>query len=150
MVLSSEGSVTAIVVDTSAVLASRDESQPQHAEVAATLTESGEDLLISPFVVAESDYMLATRLGHDAAREFLEDVAAGAYELVDFVAADVASANGVIDRYPGLHIGIADASLVVIAARYETTRLLTFDERHFRTVAPLWGGPAFTLLPSDG
>jgi hypothetical protein len=39
---------------------------------------------------------------------------------------------------------------VVIAARYQTTRLLTLDHRHFRTVAPLWGAPAFTLRPADG
>jgi predicted nucleic acid-binding protein len=105
--------------------------------------------LLSPFVLAESDCMLASRLGPAAAREFLEEVATEAYDLVDFDAGDVGSASGIIDRYADMGIGIADASLVVIAARFETTRLLTFDQRHFRTVAPLWGGPAFTLLPAD-
>jgi hypothetical protein len=138
-----------IVVDTSGILASKDESHPEHAAVAAVITDSDEELLLSPFVLAESDYMLANRLGQAAAREFLDEVATEAYELVDFDAGDVRSANGIIDRYADLHIGIADASLVVIAARFETLRLLTFDQRHFRTVAPLWGGPAFTLLPTD-
>jgi predicted nucleic acid-binding protein len=105
--------------------------------------------VVSPFVVAECDDMLATRLGTAAAREFLEEVAGEAYQLVDFDAGDVASANGVIDRYADLNVGIADASLVVIAARLQTTEILTFDERHFRAVAPLWGGAAFTLLPHD-
>jgi hypothetical protein len=36
----------------------------------------------------------------------------------------------------------------VIAERYATRRLLTFDERAFRAVAPLQGG-AFTILPAD-
>lgn len=81
--------------------------------------------------------MLANRLGKSAARELLDDVAAEAFELVDFDYGDVGSANGVIDRYTDLDIGIADASLVVIAARYQTLHLLTFDHRHFRTVAPL-------------
>jgi uncharacterized protein len=138
-----------IVVDTSAVLASKDESHPHHAEVAEVLTTTTEELLLSPFVIAESDYMLATRLGHGAAREFLGDVATGAYDLVDFADTDVASANGIIDRYEDLHIGITDASLVVIAAQHQTTRMLTFDDRHFRAIAPLWGAPAFTLLPVD-
>ncbi|HEX7289612.1 MAG TPA: hypothetical protein VF250_00680 [Conexibacter sp.] len=40
------------------------------------------------------------------------------------------------------------AAAIVLAHRHETTRMLTFDERHFRTVAPLAGG-AFTLLPAD-
>jgi predicted nucleic acid-binding protein len=137
-----------IVVDTSAILASKDESHPEHAGVAAVMT-GGDDLLLSPFVLAESDYMLAARLGHSAAREFLNEVAIDAYDLVDFDSGDVAAANGIIDRYADMHIGITDASLVVIAARYQTVRLLTLDERHFRAVAPLWGGPAFTLLPAD-
>ena len=74
---------------------------------------------------------------------------AEAWQLVEFGFGDVASADGIIDRYEDLHIGIADASLVVIAARFETTRILTFDQRHFRAVAPLWGARSFTLLPLD-
>lgn len=138
-----------IVVDTSGILASKDESHPNHAAVAAIVADGDDELLLSPFVLAEADYMLASRLGHTAARELLDDVEAEAYQLVEFGSGDIASANGVIDRYEDLRIGIADASLVVIAARYETTRILTFDQRHFRTVAPLWGARSFTLLPLD-
>jgi predicted nucleic acid-binding protein len=139
-----------IVIDTSGVLAAKDESHPEHADVARALVETTEDLLLSPFVLAECDYMLSTRLGHSAAREFLDEVSGGAYQLVDFDSGDVATACGIIDRYGDLSIGIADASLVVIAARYQTVRILSFDHRHFRTVAPLWGAPSFCLLPIDG
>lgn len=138
-----------IVVDTSGVLAAKDEDQPQHAAVARALTATTEELLLSPFVLAECDYMLSTRLGAVAAREFLGEVVAGAYQLVDFDAGDVAAAGGVVDRYEDLLVGLADASLVVVAARFQTTRILTLDERHFRTLAPLWGAAAFTLLPAD-
>ncbi|NED97043.1 PIN domain-containing protein [Phytoactinopolyspora alkaliphila] len=138
-----------IIVDTSGILASKDESHPDHTAVAELIAGTDEELLLSPFVLAEADYMLARRLGAAAAREFLSEVASEAYELVDFDAGDIASASGVIDRYDDLDIGIADASLVVIAARFQTTRVLTFDQRHFRPVAPLWGAPAFTVLPAD-
>lgn len=144
-----EASATVLVVDTGGILAAKDEDQPEHAAVARTLTATTEDLLLSPFVFAECDYMLATRLGATAAREFLGEVVAGAYQLVDFDAGDVAAAAGVVDRYEALSVGLADASLVVIAARFQTTRILTFDQRHFRTLAPLWGASAFTLLPAD-
>jgi hypothetical protein len=50
--------------------------------------------------------------------------------------------------YGDFGIGITDASLVVLADRYGTRDLLTFDERHFRKVTPLQGG-AFRLLPLD-
>jgi predicted nucleic acid-binding protein len=138
-----------IVVDTSGVLAVKDESHQEHTAVARTLTETTDDLLLSPFVLAECDYMLATRLGVSAAREFLDEVTNGAYQLVDFDSGDVATACGIIDRYRDLNIGIADASLVVIAARYQTVRILSFDHRHFRVIAPLWGAPSFNLLPAE-
>jgi predicted nucleic acid-binding protein len=51
--------------------------------------------------------------------------------------------------YGEFDLGITDASLVVLAARYETRDVLTFDERHFRKVTPIQGG-SFRLLPLDG
>jgi predicted nucleic acid-binding protein len=58
------------------------------------------------------------------------------------------TARSVVERYLDLRLGLADASLVVLAARYSTSRIVTFDERVFRAVAPLQGG-AFTVLPAD-
>lgn len=138
-----------IVVDTSGVLALKDEAHPDHEAVAVVIRANATDFLLSPFVLAECDYMLATRLGPAAAREFIGEVSDGAFTLVDFDTGDVAAAAGILDRYTDLNVGIADASLVVIAARYRTTELLTLDQRHFRAVAPLWGAPSFTLLPAD-
>ena len=52
-------------------------------------------------------------------------------------------------RYADLRLGLADCALIVLAARYETDVILTFDERHFRAVSPVPGG-SFTVLPADG
>jgi hypothetical protein len=38
--------------------------------------------------------------------------------------------------------------VIVLAARYRTTRILSFDERHLRAVTPLHGD-AFVVLPAD-
>jgi hypothetical protein len=38
--------------------------------------------------------------------------------------------------------------VVILAHRFRTRRLLTFDERDFRAITPLSGG-SFTLLPRD-
>jgi predicted nucleic acid-binding protein len=46
-------------------------------------------------------------------------------------------------------LGLADASLVVLAQRLDTIRIATLDERHFRAIRPLTGGEAFRLLPRD-
>jgi predicted nucleic acid-binding protein len=89
----------------------------------------------------------------DAAREFFDEVARDAFELVDIDSGDVAAAGGIIDRYRDLQLGLTDASLVVIAARYQTTRLLTLDERHFvpwlRYGARLFHAAASRLMTSD-
>jgi len=53
-----------------------------------------------------------------------------------------------VARYRDLRLGLADASLVVLAKRYGSRRILTFDERAFRVVVPLQGG-SFTSLPGD-
>ena len=104
--------------------------------------------LLSPFVLAELDYLLSTRVGRGAQNAFLQEVARGAYQLELFCAADIAQALEILDRYNDHDIGLADASLLVVARRRRCTRILTLDERHFRVLS----GPAdvpFTLFPSD-
>ncbi len=103
---------------------------------------------MSPFVLAEADYLVTRRVGPTAALELLRDVADGAYELAAFGAADVEAAVGVLERYDDLGVGLADASLVVLADRYDTGRVLTFDERHFRALR--WRSRRhFRLAPAD-
>ena len=51
-------------------------------------------------------------------------------------------------RYRDLELGLADVSLVMLAIRYRARGIVTFDERAFRTVAPLQGG-SFIVLPAD-
>ena len=46
-------------------------------------------------------------------------------------------------------LGLADASLISLAAHLRTTSVATLDERHFRTTSPLTGEAAFKLLPAD-
>jgi hypothetical protein len=76
-------------------------------------------------------------------------VAAGAYHLAVMEAGDVEVAMRVVEQYRDLGVGLADASIVVLAARYETNRILTLDERHFRVLRPRRRGRAFRLLPQD-
>jgi hypothetical protein len=103
---------------------------------------------LSPFVLAELDYLLATRVGPRAQLALLEEVARGAFALEPFPTADVAAAHDLIRKYPKLEIGLADASIVILAERHRCFDVLTLDERHFRTVRGL-RGETFRLLPAD-
>jgi predicted nucleic acid-binding protein len=137
-----------IVLDTSGLLAALDASQRHHREAAAALRGAGPQRLLSPFVLAELDYLLSSRVSAGAARALLGEVASGAYRLEPMGADDVGLAMEVIDRYPDLDLGLADASIVVLADRYATLDLLTLDERHFRAVRGPGNRP-FRLLPAD-
>jgi hypothetical protein len=99
-------------------------------------------------VLAELDYLLTTRASPRVARAFLAEVAAGAYQLERFDADDVAEANDILDRYSELDLGLADASIVVLARRYSIVDVLTLDERHFRAVLAV-GRKPFRILPAD-
>jgi len=137
-----------IVLDTSGLLAAIDASQRHHAAAAAALRASEGPLLLSPFVLAELDYLLATRVSTKAAAALLDQVADGAYRLEPMTAGDIARASEIIGRYRDLELGVADASLVVLAERYRTSDILTLDQRHFRALdGP--GGRPFRILPAD-
>jgi len=138
----------ALVVDAGALYAQADADEPGHAAVRAVLERERETLVTTELAVAEADYLILDRLGPDVELAFLEDLAEGTFVVECLDRAQLRKARDVVARYRDLRLGLADASLVVIAERYATRRLLTFDERAFRSVAPLQGG-SFTILPAD-
>ena len=106
-----------MIVDTSALLAYFDRDEPDHAAVTRILEETDEPLVVSPYVVAEVDYLVASRLGTDAELAVLRELASGAWELASLGLEDLRAANALIERYADQRIGIADASNVVLAER---------------------------------
>ena len=137
-----------IIADTSGLLALYNRREPAHVAVAQAVTAAVEPLVVSPYVVAELDYLLATRLGVEAEIAVLRELAAGAYEHAVLATDDLAACAEVVGRYRDQAIGVTDASLVVLADRYRTRTVLTLDRRHFNALRPLTGG-RFTLLPAS-
>ncbi len=137
-----------LILDTSGLLAALDSDQRFHAAARESLSRHEGPLLLSPFILAELDYLLATRLTQSEEIALLGEVGRGAYSLEPFSTDDVAEAVSVIERYAGLGLGLADASNVVLANRYGTLDVLTLDERHFRVLRGPRDRP-FRLLPAD-
>ena len=137
-----------IILDTSGLLAAADASQRHHAAARRALEAAPPPWILSPFVLAELNYLLATRVGQAAERALLAEVGRGVYRLEALDADDIAAAERVIGRHADLQLGLADASLVVLASRYGVRDLLTLDERHFRAIRGPGGRP-FRLLPAD-
>jgi len=137
-----------ILLDTSGVLAWIDRSQRQHRAVASFMRSAKPPFLLSPFVLAELDYLLATRVSAQAQRALLDEVGRGAYQLETFDAADIQRAGQILSQFDDLEVGLADASIVVLAERHGINQILTLDERHFRTLRA-GDGQSFRLLPAD-
>jgi uncharacterized protein len=138
----------ALLLDAGALYAQADRADPHHAQVAEILQAETGPLIASAIGVAEADYLILTRLGIDVELAFLEDLAEGTFQVEGLNRTELGTALQVAGQYRDLQIGLADASLVVLAQRFKTRRLVTFDQRAFRNVAPLQGG-SFTLLPAD-
>lgn len=98
--------------------------------------------------MAEADYLILNRLGIDVELAFLDDLAGGTFVVENLMRKELGLARDLARRHRDLELGLADVSMVVLANRYATRRIVTFDERAFRTVAPLQGG-TFTVLPAD-
>jgi uncharacterized protein len=137
-----------ILADTSGLLAAFGHDSRPHQQARAAYENDHGPVIMSPYVLAELDYMLLQRAGVKAETELLREVAAGIFKFAEFDSRDIAQAADVVEQYSDLRIGLADASIVVLAARYGTTRVLTLDERHFRAMRPLHAD-AFTILPAD-
>ena len=138
----------ALVVDAGALYAQADADEPMHAAVADILTAEREALVTTELAVAEADYLILERLGVDVELAFIDDLVAGTFQVDCLTRAELRVARDLVGRYRDLRIGLAHASLIVLADRYGTTRVLSFDERAFRTISPLAGG-SFTILPAD-
>ena len=109
-----------ILVDTSGFLAAQAPDQRHHEACAAILRDAAGPFVLSPFVVAELDYLVGKLLGVDGELRLLTEVVRKAYLHAPFQERDLEQARQLIDRYRELGIGLADASLVVLSRRYST------------------------------
>ena len=145
-----------LVADTGGILAAMNSAEPDHEAFRATL-ESAAMAVISPLVVAEVHYLLGSVRAHEAANDFLEDLAGGFYELATIAPEDYTAAAELIRLYEGRmerkrrkpgSLDLADAMNIVLANRYATNMILATDQ-DYRMTTPLSGHHYFVILPKD-
>ena len=109
-----------VIADTSALIAFFNETDAHHGVVRAGIAQTGH-LVVSPCVLTEFDYLVATRQGPGPAAAALDyiagRVAAGRWE-VPAIAPMLLAAHSVLGDYP--QIGLADAMTVVLAREFRT------------------------------
>jgi uncharacterized protein len=157
-----------LIADTGAMLGGLDRAHPQHKEIQRVLAEASLTV-IPPTVLTELDHMIrravtarcggrrpgdVRQMGGEESRRalnwILRQVALTRMAIPTIDEGVFRTALDVMERYGGLAIDLTDATCVALADEYRTDRILTVDERDFRTVRPLTGHRSFRLLPADG
>lgn len=137
-----------LIIDTGPLVALADAGEPRRDPMLDLLKREAGPLIVPAPATAEVDYLLGSRFGPGASEAFLTDLASGRFTVAGLELGDYVTILDLERRYAHLDLGLVDSSVVVLAARYRTQRIMTFDERHFRAIKPL-DGPAFTILPAD-
>lgn len=138
-----------IVLDTSVVLALMNEDEKHHERVREWMEGVSDGLCTTPLVLAELDYLVPKQGGSAAALALRASFESGAYT-VEWWRSALSETIATARQYESIDLGLTDASLIALAARLQTTKIATLDERHFRAVQPLDNGAErFTLLPAD-
>jgi predicted nucleic acid-binding protein len=141
-----------VVADTSGLLAALDATHPDGGAARGVLDEAG-TLIVSPVLLAELDHVGARVLGRVAAVEAIDDLRrwarAGRVLLPEITAEVLDVAQALRVQYADLKLDLVDAVNVVLAARYQTSVILTLDHRDYRAIKPLSAHEAFLLLPDD-
>lgn len=135
-----------LIVDAGPLVAMAGRGSTGREHIRQIIEEEPGSVVLPAYVAAEADYLILERVGADAQRLFLRDLASPTYEVEGLTRDEHRLAAELDERHPGL--GLSDLSVVVLAARYRTRRLLTFDERDFRSITSLDGSP-FVILPAD-
>jgi predicted nucleic acid-binding protein len=87
-------------------------------------------------VLPEVCYLIASRLGHQAMRRFLDNLTDSSTHLEPITALDLERVNQILEQYADSQLDFVDAVIVAIAERVGITRVLTLDRRDFSLVRP--------------
>jgi predicted nucleic acid-binding protein len=138
----------AVGCDSGAIYALYDADDAHHAACKEIVEAERGPMFLPVVLLAEIDYLLTSRLGTDASLEFLESIEAGAFTLVALMEEELARCRELIAQYRDLPLGLADATVVATAERFQLQRVFTVDQRHFRAIKPR-GLEHFVILPAD-
>jgi predicted nucleic acid-binding protein len=87
-------------------------------------------------VLVEVDYWIHTRLHAGVLVALLDDIAEGAYVVVDLRPEDYRRVRELCDRYADADIGFVDAAVLALVERLNEPKLATLDRRHFGLLRP--------------
>ena len=135
-----------IVIDTGPLFAIYDSSDRYHNSIREYLVQTRPSISLSPYVLAELDYLVQTRFGAKVELSMLNDISNGSFVLESFDSEDVRACMKIIEKMNNQEIGLTDASVVHLAHRNNTNTIMTLDYKHFNPMRNSKNKP-FNLVP---
>lgn len=133
------------IVDSSVLYAAADQAELDHARCADLLETTSLTLAFPTLVIAEVAYLVGSRIGAAAERQFVEHLSQ--LEIEPPSPSDWLRIPELLRRYADLPLGTTDASVVAVAERLGSNTIYTLDRKHFSVVKPKHTD-AFELLPA--
>jgi len=122
-----------IIADTGFWLALANRKDQHHDRAQEYLASLDEPLVTTWPVVTETCYLLLDRLGPVSQQSYLRSFAGGAFDVFDLRREDASRIGNLMAKYSDLPMDLADASLVLLAEHLGHGRILSTDQRDFRT-----------------
>jgi uncharacterized protein len=122
-----------IIADTGFWLALANRRDDHHAAALRALEALREKLVTTWPVMTETCHLLLARLGVQAELAFLRGLRDGSCTVFPIIEAHLPRIEDLMDQYSDLPMDLADASLVVLAEELGDGRILSTDNRDFRT-----------------
>jgi len=124
------------ILDTSFLFALADQSDRNHQQALDLAQQTNEVLVLPVVVIPEICYLLASRLGHLAMRQFVASLATQAVKIESLSVKNLARVYEILDQYSDSQLDFTDAAIVAISEQLKITRVYTFDHRDFSMIRP--------------
>ncbi len=126
----------AVILDTSAIVALTDADDPSHRAVNNVLATTKELFVVPLPALTEVDYLIARNVGPSSALAVMRLLVTGDIVIDHLTHADLERATELMRVYADSYIGFVDSTIIALAERLNSTRIVTLDRRHFTFVRP--------------
>jgi predicted nucleic acid-binding protein len=133
------------VADTGFVVALLNQTDARHSDVVPIYTRQS-SIFLPQTVLAEVAYLVGRDAGIQTVVAFLRGLTASRFRLTPLIDVDVNRVAAILQVYADSRIDFVDASVMAVAERYESTKILTLDQRDFRLFQPKHCD-SFEILP---
>ncbi|NJL54735.1 PIN domain-containing protein [bacterium] len=124
------------ILDTSFLFALTDQSDRNHQRVLMVAQNAHEKLVLPVVVLPEICYLVASRLGHQAMRYFVNSMTPNVVQLETTTIEDLVRIQQILEQYADNQLDFTDAAIIATSERLSITRVYTLDRRDFSIIRP--------------